>query len=1760
VTQRSVLVVSHHPPDFHEGGASRRLAQHMCWLQLDGWAVSLFATEGIPDPRLATRLRRMGIAVFAPGSAGLEMVLETRRPALVLFECWQSVERHLAAVRELLPAARSLIDTVDLQLLRDGGSARMQSNAFPEPRSFQDELGSEVARELNVYASCDGVLAVSSREAELLRDLLGGTIAAIPVHDAAAELKPAPLAKRRGVVFVGSFGHASDAGAVEYLCREIVPLVDRRLLDDHPVLIVGPGIDQRVLASGRGLEGRVRMVGEVPSVVPYLAQARFALAPVLFGGARCEVVQSFMTGTPVVSTTVGVERLDVADSEHLLLADSPDEFAASMTQLLEDDALCRALGRSGRREVERTHSEGAARSALLAAVAVTVDSAPAGRSPPPPPSTRRSPERIRRLRNEKTMGGVRLALDRVAPRGASIAVASEGSSELLQLGHHVARHFPCDADGYFRGNPSSPAEAIALVEGARDAGTTFFFLPATSTWWLDHYDGLRAHLEGSCRSLLEDEQLGAIYVLNENRVADRRDVERIAASGLFDESFYRDAYGHELSPDASPLEDFCATGWMNGRQPNAYFHTSWYLQTYADATSFGCNPLVEYLSTPSRRPNPLFDPDFYRVTYMDDASATDPLLDYLSHVGRGEWRNTVDLFDVDFYLAANPDIAQAKIDPVLHFMHTGHREGRDPSRLFCTSYYRARYLNGKLDVNPLAHHYDTPSAYRRPTAPGRHDLEEEVTEQIRSHVNPSPSFEDFKPEIATGAARHAKVVAFYLPQFHTIPENDEWWGTGFTEWRNVMRGVPRFAGHFQPRIPRDLGFYDLTDGVTLGKQIELARAAGIYGFSFYYYWFNGRRLLDRPVEQFLADRALDFPFCLTWANENWTKRWDGQDDEVLMAQEYDESLDGQFVDDLQRHFDDERYIRLGGRPLLIVYRLDVIPDVGATIERWRTLWRNRHSEEPVIFHAQAFGKEDLRETGVDGAVEFPPHRLVQGMTPTTTSLRILDPGFSGHVFDYKAAVRSALARKDPGYPLIRTAVPSWDNDARRQGQGLVLRGSTPELYERWLRGLVRWSADHPVLGERMVFVNAWNEWAEAAYLEPDVHYGSAYLNATARAVCELPRSAKRKVLLVGHDAHQHGAQHILWHIGDCLRNRFGCEVASLLLDGGPMQAKFERLGRTQVVSGAGAIRAYVAELAQEGHRLAITNTAVAGPVVPLLKDEGFRVVSLIHELSGIVASYKLEHALEQIVDRSDAIVVPSKVVASALGLTGRPSLAVRPQGLYHGFHPRPEARSEVRETLGVPASSSVVLNVGFADHRKGVDVFLAVAEQSARERDDLRFIWVGNVHDDFSSASKQHAPANVRFLPYTDDIGDYFAAADAFFLSSREDPFPSVVLEALQAGLPVVAFRDSGGAEELAAAYGAVAERDDVIGALAALRATLAEDTPTAQKTRRRFISSRFRYDDYCSDLLRLLEPETKKISVIVPNYNYRQYLRSRLLSVFEQSYPVFEVIVLDDASTDGSVEELEAIQAETGRRIRIVRRTRNSGSVFRQWVAGCREARGDYIWIAEADDLAKPEFLERLAPLLDDRTAFAFSNSTPIDADGHLLGASYDFYYRAAGASRMEGDFLVPGEQFVRECLAERNLVLNVSSVLWNRTRLHRTLRSSLNDLREYKLTGDWHLYVTAALDDCRVGYVAEPLNVHRRHDGSVTGALAKGRHVDEVRKVHDHVLQSLGDDKDVEARMAEYVRELEHQFGLESSNGEGTRARASANQTSIAAGKGRG
>lgn len=341
-----------------------------------------------------------------------------------------------------------------------------------------------------------------------------------------------------------------------------------------------------------------------------------------------------------------------------------------------------------------------------------------------------------------------------------------------------------------------------------------------------------------------------------------------------------------------------------------------------------------------------------------------------------------------------------------------------------------------------------------------------------------------------------RVIAFFLTQFHPIPENDAWWGKGFTEWTNVTKAKPLFDGHDQPHLPTDLGFYDLRVRATRHDQIRMARQYGIDGFCYHYYWFSGTRLLNQPLDDMLADPESDMPFCLCWANENWTRRWDAAEHEVLIAQRYLPDDDINFIKGLVPVFADPRYIRVDGAPFLIVYRPQHLPDARKTLTLWREHCRSVGIGEIHLCAALTHGNEDYAQFGFDSGVEFPPHNM--RCPNVANEISFYEP-FRGVVVDYPAIARSYLERTYAHRNVFRGVFPSWDNTARTGNRGVIALGATPANYEFWLAESLRKTREDFPGQDRLVFVNAWNEWAEGCHLEPDRKYGHQFLEATLRA-------------------------------------------------------------------------------------------------------------------------------------------------------------------------------------------------------------------------------------------------------------------------------------------------------------------------------------------------------------------------------------------------------------------------------------------------------------------------------------------------------------------------------------------------------------------------------------------------------------------------------------------------------------------------------------
>lgn len=353
-----------------------------------------------------------------------------------------------------------------------------------------------------------------------------------------------------------------------------------------------------------------------------------------------------------------------------------------------------------------------------------------------------------------------------------------------------------------------------------------------------------------------------------------------------------------------------------------------------------------------------------------------------------------------------------------------------------------------------------------------------------------------EPAQPDAMAHPVRLIAFYLPQFHPIAENDAWWGSGFTDWTNVARATPQFVGHHQPRLPADLGFYDLRQPEVQIRQADLAKRYGVHGFCYYYYWFNGHRLLERPLEILLGNPRIEIPFCLCYANPSWTRRWDGQEQDCLIRQRHSPPDDLAFIRSLFPFLRDPRYMRIAGKPLLLVYRTRLFPDMAATVRRWRSECHAAGIGDIYLVRAEVLG--DLTpadQIGFDASYEFPPNSL-DTVPVTVTPLG----NYAGTVVDYRLAAEGYKRRARPAHTFFRCVATGWDNTPRTRERALILKDSSPQAYFDWLSFAIDDTVRHNHADTRMVFINAWNEWGEGAHLEPCQQYGRQYLEATRHAL------------------------------------------------------------------------------------------------------------------------------------------------------------------------------------------------------------------------------------------------------------------------------------------------------------------------------------------------------------------------------------------------------------------------------------------------------------------------------------------------------------------------------------------------------------------------------------------------------------------------------------------------------------------------------------
>lgn len=495
MTPRRVLICGQRVPEFDRESGSRRLFDIIRYFKQAGWHVTFVAKDPSNGERYIRMLQQLGVAIYGGDTFPIEQLLTPGRFDLAILAFWHIAERWLPIIRKVSPTTRVVVDSIDLHFLRT--ARRISQAGAPGYGMLDGGFASEMIQEINTYVAADAVLVVSDKEASFLRDLQGSNVSVFTVPDAEdAGRSPIPFAARKGILFIGNFWHQPNVEAAEFLCRRIVPWIGRAKLAEHPVMIVGHAMDDRIKRYGLDLPN-VRMVGWVPSVFPYLERARVTVVPVLHGaGTKRKLVQALMVGTPTVSTTVGIEGLGLQDGDHVLVADEGPAFAGHVAALLDDEELWSRLAERGHAHIAPLHDPKMVAARLMTAVEAVLAAAPK------PPELA---EQLERLHAQVPLLGrfaqpVREAIRRAVPIDATVLVVSKGDDELLNLDGRRGWHFPqADGGAYAGYHPPDSAAAIAHLEALRGRGASFILLPRPAFWWLDHYVDFKNHLDNRYR-------------------------------------------------------------------------------------------------------------------------------------------------------------------------------------------------------------------------------------------------------------------------------------------------------------------------------------------------------------------------------------------------------------------------------------------------------------------------------------------------------------------------------------------------------------------------------------------------------------------------------------------------------------------------------------------------------------------------------------------------------------------------------------------------------------------------------------------------------------------------------------------------------------------------------------------------------------------------------------------------------------------------------------------------------------------------------------------------------------------------------------------------------------------------------------------------------------------------------------------------------------------------------------------------------------
>jgi GT2 family glycosyltransferase/glycosyltransferase involved in cell wall biosynthesis len=859
-----------------------------------------------------------------------------------------------------------------------------------------------------------------------------------------------------------------------------------------------------------------------------------------------------------------------------------------------------------------------------------------------------------------------------------------------------------------------------------------------------------------------------------------------------------------------------------------------------------------------------------------------------------------------------------------------------------------------------------------------------------------------------------KLMTYYLPQFHPIIENDEWWGAGFTEWRNVTRAFPVYVGHYQPRRPGELGYYDLRVPDVMRRQVELAKLHGIHGFTFYFYWFGGKTLLELPLRKFLQD-DLNLNFSLCWANENWSRRWDGSEEAVLISQSHSPKDDEMFLEYVSNYFKDSRYLKVRGKPVLTIYRPLLFPNLKETTDRWRRKIVELGFPGIYLIATDAFGFQNYKEFGFDAITNFPPHglhNLPNVIDSLDVSLLFQQPA----IRHYKDAVDSMMHHhRMPNNNCVHPGVMlAWDNSARKPFLGNIFHGFSPELFYSWLKSAISF-AKFKTPEERFVFINAWNEWAEGSYLEPDLKFGYANLEMCARAISntwdklsgvkflekriEGQRdfiSTNKTILVVTHynGARSFGAERSLLHSLRALADS-GMNVIvtspnvplnlhylqSLLKHCSEILVfPYSQWGKS-VLSEVEDLMNFTAVIEATGAQLIYVNTGVLKTPLWAAKYLGIPSVAHVREIFEFDAEL-LDQIKESpttiknfLMNYSDAIIVNSENTKAQFSENAEiiciPNVIEPPE-------------KKISE-IGVAKQIRFAL-ISNNLPKKGISDFLILAQKCENLFPDAKFLLIGpreNLRQQPKIINEIYSQTNLEVIDYIDSPWEAMNMTDVVVnLSNFKESFGRSVLEAMVAGRPVLVYQH-GALPEVVGNSGAgliVSYRDidglvDAIGVMCD-RSTLLEMSRNARIRAEEFTDLR-KYDyELSTNVLNLLaevdasKPVAQKkldsslglkttVEVIVCVHNALASVSLCLESIDKFRSLEYGIVIVDDCSEVDTATYLEEF-ASTRSYVRLIRSDLNLGYTRAANMAA-QSCLSEFLVFLNSDTLVGPFWVEKM-------------------------------------------------------------------------------------------------------------------------------------------------------------------------------------------------------